>query len=171
MASTRSPRIAIRRAEEHDVAKLTAVLAPDLNASQVDHRWQEHKDGYREMLTAELDGVVAGTVSTTGHRFQLPDSLRMFALDVGPAFRRQGVGTALIEAVEEMARLAGLGNVNLEVTVDNPGALRLYERLGYHRMGEPVTDRWERPTEGGNSEQIEEVSWVMIKSLGAPSKP
>lgn len=95
----------------------------------------------------------------------------MFALDVGQAFRRQGVGTALIEAVEEMARLAGLGNVNLEVAVDNAGALRLYERLGYHRTGEPVTDRWEQQADDGSSEQIEEVSWIMVRSLGANLRP
>ena len=105
------------------------------------------------MLIAELDGQVAGTVGITGHRFQLPDSLRLFALDVGPTFRGQGVGTTLIKAVEEQARHQGLKGVNLEVSVENADAIRLYERLGYRRLGEPVVDH-------------EELLWIMVKTFG-----
>ncbi|MYE54204.1 MAG: GNAT family N-acetyltransferase, partial [Chloroflexi bacterium] len=86
----------IRRVKESDLSALTATLEPDVGAKQVNYRWQEDRDGHRVMLVAELDGEIAGTVSSTRHRLQLPDSLRMLALDVGRAFRRQGIGTALI---------------------------------------------------------------------------
>ena len=163
MARTRDPRITIRLVEESDIVELAAALAPDVSMEQIICRRQDYREGYRQMLVAALDGEVVGTVSTTGHRFQMPDSLRMFALDVGPDFRRQGVGTALIEAVEEKARRDGLGRVNLEVALDNAGALRLYERLDYCRLGEPVVDRWEKLTDGGSCKQVEEYSWVMAK--------
>ena len=52
------------------------------------------------MLIASLDEKIVGTVSTTGHLHQMPNSLRLFALDVSPVYRRRGVGTALLEAVE-----------------------------------------------------------------------
>ena len=155
----------IRRVRESDVSALTATLEPNVSAKQISHRWQEDRDGYREMLVAELDGEVAGTVSSTHHHLQLHDSLRMLALDVGRAFRRQGVGTALIEAVEGNARLKGLRSVNLEVALDNSAALLLYEGLGYHRLGEPVVNRWTRLTDDGICEQVEEYSWVMVKKL------
>ena len=122
------------------------------------------------MLVASLAGQVVGTVSTTGHRFQRPDSLRLFALDVGPAFRGQGIGTALVQAVEERARRAGLKGVNLEVSVKNTNAMHLYERLGYRTVGNPVMDRWVRLADGGGCEQVEVLSRVMIKALGPPSK-
>ena len=117
------------------------------------------------MLVAESNCDVVGTVSLSGHGFQIPGSLRMFALDVGPAYRRQGIGTILMEYVEGRARCEGYGKVNLEVALDNGGAIRLYERLGYFRRGEPFTDRWTLLTEDGSREDVEEQSWVMVKEL------
>ena len=170
MANAETPQIAVRAATESDIALLATVLAPEPSAEQLDRRWQEHGDGNREMLVAALAGQVVGTVSTTGHRFQRPDSLRLFALDVGPAFRGQGIGTALVQAVEERARRAGLKGVNLEVSMENTLAKRLYEPLGYRTLGKPVTDRWTRLLDGGGGEQVEDLSWVMTKDLGRPSK-
>ena len=115
---------------------------------------------------AELDGCPVGTVSTGGHGFQRPGSLRLFALDVGEAFRGRGVGTALVNAVEAAAADRALTEVNLEVALENEDAVRLYERLGYNRLGEPVMDRWEQHLDDGGSRLVEEPSWVMIKSLG-----
>ena len=155
----------IRRVRESDLGALTATLEPDVSAKQVNHRWQEDCDGYRAMLVAELDGEVVGTVSSTHHQCQLPESLRMLALDVGRAFRRQGIGTALIEAIEAKARREGLRSVNLEVALDNHAALHLYEGLGYRRSGEPLVIRWTRLTGDGRCEQVEEHCWVMVKKV------
>ena len=164
-------RIVVRRAEAEDIAGLADALWPDVRRAQVEYRWEEHRDGYREVLVAKLDGRVVGTVSTSGHRHQMPDSLRMLALDVGPAFRGRGVGAALVRAVEEEARRRGLAQVNLEVAVSNVNAVRLYERLGYSRLGEPVVDRWTRLADDGGSEQVEELSWVMVRPLREAKGP
>ena len=48
----------------------------------------------------------------------------MFALDVGRAFRKRGMETVLIEAVESTAIGTNLGEVNLEVSVENVDAIR-----------------------------------------------
>ena len=129
-------------------------------------RFEESLDGYREILVAELDGYPVGTVSTSGHGFQRPGSLRLFALDVGEAFRGRGVGTALVNAVEAAAADRALTEVNLEVAIENEDPVRLYVRLGYKHLGKPVLDRWEQPLDDGGSRLVEEPSWVMIKSLG-----
>jgi ribosomal protein S18 acetylase RimI-like enzyme len=78
--------------------------------------------------------------------------MRMFSLNVGAAFRRKGVGTALMEAVEQRARERGHQTVNLEVAVGNVDAVRLYKRRGYRclRDGEVVAG---------------ELSWIMLKSV------
>ena len=117
------------------------------------------------MLVAELDGQVVGTVSMGGHGFQRPGSLRLFALDVGAAFRRRGVGTALVKAVEAIASGRDLDEVNLEVAICSRDAIRLYERLGYRRHGDPVSDRWERRLDDGSSQMVDVPSWVMINRL------
>ena len=84
----------------------------------------------------------------------------------GEAFRGQGVGTALVNGVEAAAADRALTEVNLEVAIGNEDAFRLYQRLGYKRLGKPVLDRWEQPLDDGGSRLVEEPSWVMIKSLG-----
>ena len=45
--------------------------------------------------------------------------------------RGEGIGTALIEALEKRAAATGLETMSLSVEAANPAA-RLYERLGYH---------------------------------------
>ena len=132
-----SARLCVRPVRDRDLVPLTTALEPEVPAAQVARRLEESRLGYRDMLVAELDGQVVGTVSMGGGGFQRHGSLRLFALDVGPAFRRRGVGTALIKAVEAVASGRALGEVNLEVAIDNKDAIRLYERLGYRRHGEP----------------------------------
>ena len=95
--------IRIRAVELPDLDGLADVLVPEVSRAQIRRRYDESLLGYREMFVAELDGQIAGTVSTGGWGFQRPNSLRMFALDVGRAFRNHGVGTELIRAVESTA--------------------------------------------------------------------
>ncbi|HEV7891119.1 MAG TPA: GNAT family N-acetyltransferase [Pyrinomonadaceae bacterium] len=49
---------------------------------------------------------------------------------VAPAFRRRGVGRALMSALLASARSAGVGTLSLEVSEHNPTARRLYECAG-----------------------------------------
>ena len=89
----------------------------------------------------------------------------MFPFDVGAKFRRRGVGTALVEAVEEIARRQKFQTISLEAGVENDCALRMYVQLGYLRLGNPEIVRWCRLSDNGKGEQIEELSWVMTKGL------
>ena len=157
--------IRTRPAADGDLGALASALEPEVPAAQVARRLEEGRLGYREMLVAELDGQVVGTVSMGGRGFQRPGSLRLFALDVGATFRRRGVGTALLHAVEAIASRRGLDEVNLEVAVENVDAVRLYERLGYRRSVEPVMDRWEEQLDDGSSRVVDVPSWVMVKRL------
>ena len=52
---------------------------------------------------------------------------------VTPGHRGLGLGTALIERALEGFRRYGLGDASLEVTADNAGAVRLYQRLGFRK--------------------------------------
>ena len=89
----------------------------------------------------------------------------MFALDVGAKFRQRGIGTALIRAVEAVAVEMSLDEVNLEVSVDNEDAVRLYERLGYERLPEQVTDWWQQFSHDEVTVIVEEQSWIMVKRV------
>ena len=63
------------------------------------------------------------------------DALYVDALATAPAFRRQGVATALLEAAAMRARAAGLGAVALDTAERNLAAQALYERFGMERSG------------------------------------
>ena len=156
----------IRALELTDVDALSDALAPEVSRAQVSRRYEECVLGYREMLVAEIGQRIAGTVSTGGWGYQRSNSLRMFALDVGRAFRNIGVGTALIGAVEAAAISLHLKKVNLEVSIDNVDAIRLYERLGYQRLPEAVTDSWDELDERGNRRTVKALSWIMTKEIG-----
>jgi ribosomal protein S18 acetylase RimI-like enzyme len=166
MTGQASRRMRVRATRQDDIAALAEVLAGQVSDAQLVARWQGLVAGHREMLTAELDGHVVGTVSLGGRGpREISGSLRLFALDVGPAFRRRGVGTALIEAIEDEAGKRGMGSVSLEVAVENRDAIRLYERLGYLRLGGSFVNRWTRLSVDGNAEKMVEPSWVMTKPL------
>ncbi len=49
--------------------------------------------------------------------------------------RRQGIGEALMVRLEDECRARGATGIFLEVRVSNEGAIRLYEKLGYKRLG------------------------------------
>lgn len=52
-------------------------------------------------------------------------------LDVAAPYRGQGIGQRLVESLQIMAAEAGATCMRLHVSVRNPVAIRLYERLGY----------------------------------------
>ena len=56
-------------------------------------------------------------------------------LGVRPEWRARGIGSALVIEVLSRFRSAGTDHVLLDVNVNNPGAARLYERLGFHQVG------------------------------------
>jgi ribosomal protein S18 acetylase RimI-like enzyme len=60
-----------------------------------------------------------------------PGQLFIYDVHLGESFRGQGLGSAVMRAVEEEARRYGADEIKLSVFAHNTGAIRLYERLGY----------------------------------------
>ncbi len=52
---------------------------------------------------------------------------------VSGVFRGQGLGTRMAQEIEARALRGGCDRIGLKVAVDNAGARRFYERLGYAR--------------------------------------
>jgi ribosomal-protein-alanine N-acetyltransferase len=61
---------------------------------------------------------------------------RLYSIAVAAEEAGRGVGSRLLAAAEEAARLHNAERVHLEVRADNPGAVALYERAGYRPIGE-----------------------------------
>jgi ribosomal-protein-alanine acetyltransferase len=62
-------------------------------------------------------------------------SARLYSLAVAPEDAGRGHGRRLLAAAEAIARDRGCKNLMLEVRVDNPAAIALYERSGYRTVG------------------------------------
>jgi ribosomal-protein-alanine N-acetyltransferase len=63
------------------------------------------------------------------------DEAEILTLAVDPARRREGLGSALVEAAAGLARQAGAEALFLEVAIDNTAAVALYESAGFSRAG------------------------------------
>lgn len=74
--------------------------------------------------------AIAGTQRNAG---QLRG--RLITIDVRNDHRRRGVGSALLEAIEDRLRELGAKSVMLEVAVDNATAQSFYARHGFARTG------------------------------------
>ncbi|MEG2015460.1 MAG: ribosomal protein S18-alanine N-acetyltransferase, partial [Clostridia bacterium] len=64
------------------------------------------------------------------------DELQINNIAVLPQYRRQGIGTGLIEAIADFGRARGVTQIQLEVNEDNIGAIELYKKCGFVVEGE-----------------------------------
>ncbi len=64
--------------------------------------------------------------------FASGDTGFIYTLDIHPDYRRRGIGAMLIQALEERLRSNGAKRIRLEAAVNNPVALGLYRKAGYH---------------------------------------
>lgn len=57
-------------------------------------------------------------------------------LCVSPECHRQGIATAVMQYVEDTAKVQGYGSIHLDTFSGNPKALSLYHKLGFTDVGE-----------------------------------
>lgn len=74
---------------------------------------------------AEGSAVGYGQLTRWGRRGEISD------LVVGEAWRGQGIGTAIVQRLLEIAREQGIGEVEIGAASSNPRAAALYRRLGF----------------------------------------
>ena len=78
-------------------------------------------------LVAVNDHLLAGTAMAgyDGHRGWI------YYLAVDPAYRRKGIGTALMQEVENLLVQMFCPKLNLQIRADNSDLQVFYEKLGY----------------------------------------
>jgi len=140
-------RLAIRPAIEADLPRVLELLEqmdrgmyPEReDASQVVRLSvfrQIAADPRQHLLVAEADGRIVGTV----HLVVIPHLSRsckpsglVEGMVVDEAYRRKGVGAALLSEVQRLASEAGCYKLALSSNLARRGAHRFYSRLGWQR--------------------------------------
>lgn len=111
---------------------------------QLDHDLRV-RDGEDHVFLAELNHVAALPYAVVAYAdgkpvgcgaFQAvgPELVEIKRVFVQPTFRGQGIAQAVLAAVEQWAQEAGYAGYLLETGRNQPEAIRLYERSGYHHI-------------------------------------
>ncbi len=103
------------------------------------------------LYVAVLDGRIAAAFALNKHideeyktaAWNNPeaDYIAMHRLCVNPEFHRRGIGTACMAEIERIAKAKGHNSVWLDTFSGNPKSLSMYEKIGFHQVGEAF---WEK---------------------------
>ena len=84
------------------------------------------------IFVAEIDGEVTGYVHAQHYELLYADPMmNIMGIAVDSSRRRMGIGAALLERVEELARQEGCSGVRLVSGASRKGAHDFYRRCGY----------------------------------------
>lgn len=127
------------------------------------------KGTVKAWVAVSQDGRMIGQVflQLSSERRELADGWNrgyLYSLRVRPFRQNQGVGSRLMDVVEDDLRKIGFTRVTLNVARDNQGAIRLYSRLGYQIVAEEP-GVWSYPDHEGVWRTVTEPSWRMEKRL------
>jgi GNAT superfamily N-acetyltransferase len=112
--------------------------------AQYERYLAEQEAGERDVFVAWVDDVFAGYVTLSWHPEYPPFRAEAIPviedLNVLPAFRRRGIGSALMDAAEAKARsrVATIG-IGVGLDPDYGPAQRMYVRRGYVPDGRGIT--------------------------------
>ena len=87
----------------------------------------------------EQDGHIVGNASLIPFRHAGKRIFLIANVATHPDYRRRGIGRALTERVVRQAREKNAAAIWLHVRDDNPGAIRLYQELGFQEVARRIT--------------------------------
>ena len=117
-------------------------LLDSLDVEQKQAMWERALGGDAPERGATLvseddDGTVTGFAQVGASQGDDSDLAVLYALYLEPAVIATGVGRALLVEATERMRTAGFTRACLDVLPANERARRVYERAGWHAVGEP----------------------------------
>jgi ribosomal protein S18 acetylase RimI-like enzyme len=92
------------------------------------------------------------------------DKAYMYAFRIQPLHRSNGLGSKMMQIIEDDLLRRGFSTLTLNVAKDNPRARQLYERRGFITTNEEA-GIWSYPDDKGTWQQVNEPAWRMEKPL------
>lgn len=96
---------------------------------------QRIASGNSTLILAADRNIIAGYVEAIGGDFNRTQHLATVVAGVRASHAGRGIGSRLFKALTDWADETGLLRLELTVMVDNPAAIRLYEKFGFVREG------------------------------------
>lgn len=132
----KAAKVEARLATADDLGALEANETARTRGFSATYLAEQDKGDYY-VVVGLLDGEIAGRVvldCRADDDTPLVPELKL--LWVLPRARRQGLGAAMTQHLEELAKELGYEEIFLGVTPDNPAAIPMYVQLGYAPTGE-----------------------------------
>lgn len=156
--------IAFRAAEESDLSKMEWLGEYTHFRRVFRQTYQDQRLGRRIMLVADFNHFPIGHIFLLLKDFWGGDRGYLYALRVMAPFQGMGIGTELVKQAERILLDHRLDSAMIAVAKDNPGAKRLYDRLGYVVYSED-DGRWSYEDHQGRMIDVYEPCWMMEKRL------
>ncbi len=161
---TVSLNIVIRPCREEDLPSLEWYGLFGAHRELIASMFERHLRGEAIMLIVEANGVASGQAWIDLDRLQADGTAFLWAVRIFPCIQNLGLGGRLLRICEQLVRDRGFRRIEATVEQNNPGAKRLYERLGY-REEAIVTTEHMVSTPGWHEEGETTRQWLLRKRL------
>jgi ribosomal protein S18 acetylase RimI-like enzyme len=163
-------KVVIRHAEKEDLPAMEW-------DGEYSHFRRVYADAYKRMQLGESvlwlaelpeTGLIGQVfIQLTCERHELADGIErayLYSFRVRKAYQGQGLGSRMMDLIENDVKQRGFDFMTLNVARDNTRAQQLYIRRGYYVVA-PEPGIWSYPDEKGVWHRVEEPAWRMVKNL------
>ena len=166
-------KVLIRCLEESDIQEIAGAFETigwDKPAAQYERYYREQANKVRDVYVAFVDGEFAGylTICWTSNYgpFREKNIPEIVDFNVLPKFRKQGVGTQLMNQAEsEIAKVSPVAGIGVGMDSDYGAAQRLYVKRGYIPDGRGLRYRGHYPAYGEKITMGDDLALYLTKDL------
>ena len=167
----------LRKSDIQEIAAAFAALGWNKPASQYERYYSEQTAAERVVLVARVDKVFAGYVTIVWEspypifwKDKIPE---IVDFNVLPQFRRQGIGTKLLdEAEKQISQRSPIAGIGVGMTADYGAAQILYVKRGYIPDGRGLIKGGQSLSYGDRVSIDDELTLYFTKQLSThPQHP